>query len=243
MKKLIVIPTYNEVENISSLLDCVFGLDLGVHVLIVDDASPDGTGELAEKLREKYPDSLFVLHRAGKLGLGTAYITGFKWGLERGYDVLMSMDADFSHNPKYLPQIFDEIQKYPCVIGSRYVSGGGVQDWGLIRRMISLGGSIYARVVLFLPVHDLTGGFNCYRAENLKKINLDTITSKGYCFQIEMKFRHCLLGLKVHEVPIIFPDRKLGKSKMSGKIFKEAILNVLKLSFNRFKIKRMMKND
>ena len=243
LKKLIVIPTYNEKKNIRELLDKIYEVQPDVHVLIVDDNSPDGTGDLIDNLIKEnvFPSQLFILHRAAKLGLGTAYIEGFSWGIEQGYDVFLSMDADFSHNPEYLPEIFEQIKVNDIVIGSRYVRGGGVKDWGIDRQSLSRGGNLYAQIVLLSGVRDLTGGFNCYRKDFLKKIKLKKVISKGYSFQIEMKFRHILLGAKIKEVPIIFSDRIMGISKMSGSIFKEAVLNVLLLSLKRFKIKREMK--
>lgn len=242
-KVLIVIPTYNEKDNIKFLLRDIYATVPEVNILVVDDNSPDGTGQLIDELIENntYQNRLFVMHRSGKLGLGTAYIQGFKWGMERGYTILFSMDADFSHDPKYLPKMIAEAKKNDLVIGSRYVKGGGTKNWGLMRRIISRGGSLYARIILLSNVHDFTGGFNCYHANFLKRINLDTIYSKGYCFQIEMKFRHVLLHAKIKEVPIIFCDRVKGKSKMSSNIFKEAVLNVIRLSFIRGKIKQMMR--
>ena len=243
MNKLIVIPTYNEIKNIEQLLAEIYKIQSDANVLIVDDNSPDGTGKLIDKLIEDntFNHRLFVMHRAGKLGLGTAYIEGFTWGMAHGFDVFLSMDADFSHNPKYLPEIFENMKTYDLVLGSRYVKGGGVKDWGIGRQIISRGGNIYAQIVLLSNVHDLTGGFNCYHKSFLEKINLKKVMSKGYCFQIEMKFRHILLGCKIKEVPIVFTDRVLGASKMSGSIFKEAVLNVLKLSLTRFKIKKEMR--
>lgn len=244
MKKLIVIPTYNEIKNIEELLCEIFEVDNEAHVLIVDDNSPDGTGKLIDELiaKDAFKGRLWVMHRAGKLGLGTAYIEGFSYGMDKGYDVFLSMDADFSHNPKYLPEIFENMKTYDLVLGSRYVKGGGVKDWPLLRQIISRGGNIYAQIVLLSKIHDLTGGFNCYHKKFLEKINLKSIVSKGYCFQIEMKFRHVLLGCKIKEVPIVFTDRVLGASKMSGSIFKEAVLNVIKLSLNRIQIKKQMKD-
>ena len=239
---LIVIPTYNEKPNIENLMRQIFTVCPEVDLLVVDDNSPDGTGELLEQL---IADNIFagrlnVLHRVGKLGLGTAYITGFKWGMAHGYDKLVSMDADFSHNPAYLPEMIKHLDNADLVIGSRYVAGGGVEDWPLLRQFISRGGNIYAQCVLFSGVHDLTGGFNGYHATWLQRINLDKVASKGYCFQIEMKFRHILGGAKVKEFPIVFTDRIMGKSKMSSHIFKEAVLNVLKLSLLRRAIKRQI---
>ena len=244
MKKLIVIPTYNESKNINELLTKIFYAQKDVNVLIVDDNSPDGTGKIVDNFikNKTFGDSLFVLHRNCKLGLGTAYIEGFTWGMEKGYDVFLSMDADLSHNPKYLPKIFSAMKENDLVIGSRYVKGGGVRDWPLLRRLISLGGNIYAQLVLMSNVRDLTGGFNCYHRRFLEKINLKSIFSKGYCFQIEMKFRHVLLGCKIKEIPIVFTDRLLGASKMSGSIFKDAVLNVINLSIKRSEIKNLMKD-
>ena len=245
MKKLIVIPTYNEIKNIEALLKEIFLNVPDVNVLIVDDNSPDGTGKLVDELLEKdtFHQKLFVMHRKGKLGLGTAYIEGFTWGIKQGYDVFVSMDADFSHNPKYLPDIFNALQTNDLVIGSRYVKGGGVKDWGIKRRILSRGGNLYADLVFLSTVRDFTGGFNGYHKEFLERINLKSIISKGYCFLIEMKFRHILLKAKIKEVPIIFSDRVLGKSKLDGSIFKEAVLNVIKLSLTRFKIKKQMKGS
>ncbi len=243
MKKLIVIPTYNEIKNIEELLKEIYSFCEDVNILIVDDHSPDGTGKLIDQLikDDVFGGRLFVMHRAGKQGLGTAYVQGFSWGIEKGYDVFLSMDADFSHDPKYLPEIFKAMEENDLVIGSRYIKGGGVKDWGIGRRFISQGGNIYAQIVLLSKVRDLTGGFNCYHKSFLEKIRLNEIMSKGYCFQIEMKFRHILSGCKIKEIPIVFCDRVLGVSKMSGSIFKEAVLNVLKLSLMRFKIKKQMR--
>ncbi len=242
MKPLIVIPTYNEAKNIADLLELIFQTQPDVHILVVDDNSPDRTGYIVETYikQNTYNGRLHIMHRPGKQGLGTAYIQGFQWGLQKDYDVFISMDADFSHDPKYLADMLREIKQNDLVIGSRYVKGGGVRNWGLGRRIISRGGSLYAQILLLTKLHDLTGGFNCYKRENLERLKLDTIISKGYCFQIEMKFRHVLLGCKIKETPIIFPDRTNGVSKMSQNIFKEAILNTLKLSFQRHKIKKLM---
>lgn len=242
-RKLIVIPTYNESKNIKELLEKIYMTCPDVHILIVDDNSPDGTGKMIDDFiaSNMFEGRLFVMHRSGKLGLGTAYIEGFSWGISRGYDVFLSMDADFSHNPKYLPEIFGSMKENDLVIGSRYVKGGGVKDWGWDRQFISRGGNLYAQIILLSKVHDLTGGFNCYHRKFLEKIKLKEVMSKGYCFQIEMKFRHVLLGAKIKEIPIIFADRVMGVSKMSGSIFKEAVLNVIWLSLMRFKIKKEMK--
>ena len=241
LKKLIVIPTYNEAENICELIEKIYQVVSDAHILIVDDNSPDGTGKLIEELIKRRNDKrLFVMHREGKLGLGTAYVEGFLWGLEKGYDVFVSMDADFSHKPEYLPEMFENAKNNDVVIGSRYVKGGGIKDWGIDRLILSYGGNLYAQVILLTKVRDLTGGFNCYSRKFLEKIKLQKIMSKGYCFQIEMKFRHILLGCKIKEIPIVFVDRKKGVTKMSKNIFVEAVLNVIRLSLSRFRIKKEM---
>ncbi len=227
---LIIIPTYNERDNIEKLLELISQTDPAAHVLIVDDNSPDRTYEIVEGLIEStYPDRLFLLKRAGKLGLGTAYIAGFKWALARGYDCIFEMDADFSHDPKYLPAFLAAVETHDLVLGSRYVAGGGVKNWGLIRKFISRGGSLYARTILGLPLRDLTGGFKCFRREVLESIDLDSIKSNGYSFQIEMTYRASCKGFRIVETPIVFEDRTAGKSKMSRKIFLEAVLMVWKL--------------
>jgi len=227
---LIIIPTYNERENIEELLHQITQTDPAAHILIVDDNSPDRTYEMVEGLiREKYPDRLFLLKRAGKLGLGTAYIAGFQWALAREYDYVFEMDADFSHDPKYLPDFLAAVQTNDLVLGSRYVPGGGVKNWGVLRKMISRGGSLYARTILGLPLRDLTGGFKCFRREVLEAIDLDGIKSNGYSFQIEMTYRASRKGFRIAETPIVFEDRTAGKSKMSRKIFLEAILMVWRL--------------
>ena len=227
---LIIIPTYNESDNIEKLLDLISRTDPAAHVLIVDDNSPDRTYEIVERLMQtSYPGRLFLLKRAGKLGLGTAYIAGFKWALARDYDYIFEMDADFSHDPKYLPAFLTAIEKHDLVLGSRYVPGGGVKNWGLLRKFISRGGSLYARTILGLSLRDLTGGFKCFRREVLEAIDLDSIKSNGYSFQIEMTYRACCKGFRIFETPIVFEDRTAGKSKMSRKIFLEAVLMVWKL--------------
>ena len=228
--KLVIIPTYNEKANIGELLGLVYKYVPDIHVLVVDDGSPDGTGELIENLMSgEYQKRLFILKRSGKLGLGTAYIAGFKWALARDYEFIFEMDADFSHNPKYLPQFLETITGCDVVLGSRYVTGGGVTNWSLLRRFISLGGSLYSRTILSLPFHDLTGGFKCFRRKVLETINLDDVKSNGYSFQIEMTYRAFLLGFTIKEVPIVFEERAEGQSKMSSSIFREAIWMVLKL--------------
>ncbi|MCT4552924.1 MAG: polyprenol monophosphomannose synthase [Alphaproteobacteria bacterium] len=243
-KNLVVIPTYNELGNIREIIQADFDLGLDIDILIVDDNSKDGTGEVVDELiaSNKYNGRLHVMHRAGKLGLGTAYIQGFEWGLEKGYEVFISQDADFSHDPKYIKTMLEDIKTNDLVIGSRYVKGGAVKNWGLIRRMISLGGSIYARTLLLTRVRDLTGGYNCYSKKALGKINLKSIVSNGYCFQIEMKWRCALGKLKIKETPIVFEDRRVGQSKMSKKIFIEALLKVFVMGFSRKKFRSMLGN-
>lgn len=244
MKKVcVVVPCYNEAGNIEDILRADFELNPDIHILVVDDNSPDGTGDIVDGLisRGVFGEKLHILHRAGKLGLGTAYIDGFKWAMQNGFDVFISQDADFSHNPIYIKEMLRLVDVgYDLVIGSRYVDGGGVINWGIIRKIISFGGSLYARILLLTKIHDLTGGYNCYTRKSLEVINLDTIISNGYCFQIEMKFRNVLGNLKIYEMPIIFEDRRVGKSKMSKKIFIEAMLNVLKMAFRRRSIKSLL---
>ncbi len=228
-RALVIVPTYNESENLPRLIPSILSRDPRLEILVVDDASPDGTGQMAEEIAAAEP-RVHVLHRAGKLGLGTAYLAGFQWGLDRGYDVLFEMDADFSHDPRYLPDLLHAAETaYDLVIGSRYVPGGGTTDWGLVRQIISRGGNVYARLLLGLPLSDMTGGYRCYRRTALEAIDLDHIRSNGYSFQIEMAYRVHQAGLRVGEVPIVFPDRRVGASKMSKNIVWEALANVLKL--------------
>lgn len=234
MKKMIIIATYNEKDNIEKMLAEVYENVPDVHVLVIDDNSPDKTYEIVENLAAtKYSGKLFLIKRAGKLGLGTAYVAGFNWGLARDYDAIGQMDADFSHNPKYLPSMFEALETYDLVLGSRYVAGGGVVNWSLKRKLISRGGSLYAKIILGLPQNDLTGGFKCFRREVLETIDVNQLKSTGYSFQIETTYKTYLNGFKIKEIPIIFEDRVLGVSKMSGNIFKEAILMVLALRKNR----------
>lgn len=230
-RALIVIPTYNERDNVNAIARAVHGVVPEAHILFVDDGSPDGTGELCDEMAE-VDDRIQVIHRAGKLGLGTAYLTGFRKGLADGYDYLIEMDADFSHDPKYLPEMIARAERgADLVIGSRYTDGGGTENWGLGRRIISKGGGLYARAVLGVPIRDLTAGFLCYRRKVLETLDLDAIRSEGYGFQIEMKYRVLKAGFKVEEMPIVFVDRRVGQSKMSRKIFVEALLMVWKLRF------------
>ncbi len=244
MATLIIIPTYNERENIEKLLPDIYRALPGTHVLIVDDNSPDQTATFIENLQKtQYTDTLHLLKRAGKLGLGTAYIAGFQWALQRDYDYIFEMDADFSHQPEYLPKLLEKAQAGDdLVLGSRYVQGGGVRNWSLPRRLISRGGSLYAKTLLGLPLNDLTGGFKCFRRSTLEKLPLDQIECAGYAFQIELTYRTHLLGMKVAEVPIIFIDRTVGQSKMSKKIFLEAVLMVLKMRWQRKRFKRLLHN-
>lgn len=226
---LIIIPTYNERENLQPLLTAVFSALPATDVLVVDDGSPDGTGALADTLAQQ-DRRVFVLHRAGKLGLGTAYIAGFKWGLQRGYQYLIEMDADFSHDPQYLPTLVETARnEADLVLGSRYAPGGGTQNWGVGRKFISKGGSLYARTILGVRVRDLTGGFKCFRRHVLEAIDLDSIRSEGYSFQIEMTYRTLQKGFVVREVPIVFVDRRVGHSKMSRRIFAEAVWMVWRI--------------
>jgi dolichol-phosphate mannosyltransferase len=222
-KVLIVVPTYNERENVQSLVARVFEYLPVAHILFVDDASPDGTGELVDELCQREP-RLHVIHRPGKLGLGTAYIEGFRYGLARDYSFFFEMDADFSHDPSYLPKMLERANAgADLVLGSRYVKGGGTENWGAFRKLISRGGSLYARTILGVKVNDLTGGFKCFRRRVLETLDLSSIRSEGYSFQIEMTYRTLKEGFVVEELPITFVDRRVGQSKMSKAIFVEAI--------------------
>ncbi|WP_346239503.1 polyprenol monophosphomannose synthase [Niabella insulamsoli] len=230
MDKLVIIPTYNEQENIESILKAIFELDGDFHVLIVDDGSPDGTADIVRALQGVHAGRLFLEERKGKLGLGTAYIHGFKWALSKGYAFIFEMDADFSHNPKDLIRLYEACANGADVaIGSRYVKGGGVINWPADRIALSKGGSLYTRLITWMPIKDPTAGFMCYTARVLESINFESITFVGYAFQIEMKFAAWKLGFKIKEVPIIFQDRTKGQSKMNKGIVKEGILGVLNL--------------
>ena len=232
-QSLIVVPTYNERDNVDGIADQLLAALPGTDLLFVDDNSPDGTGQLLDDIAKANP-RVHVMHRAGKLGLGTAYIEGFTWGLGRGYEYLFEMDADGSHDPQYLPTMLALAEDgADLVIGSRYVPGGGTANWGLGRRMLSKGGSLYARTVLGVDVRDLTAGFICWRRGALETIDLQTITSNGYSFQIEMKYRALQRGLRIVETPIVFVDRRVGQSKMSRAIFVEGLLKVWTLRFRR----------
>lgn len=230
---VVIIPTYNEKENIENIVRAVFGLEKKFHILVIDDGSPDGTALIVKKLQEEFPDRLYMVERQGKSGLGTAYICGFKWALERGYGYIFEMDADFSHNPADLPRLYEAcaLRGADIAVGSRYCNGVNVVNWPLGRVLMSYFASAYVRFITGMKVHDTTAGFKCYRREVLEEINLDNIHFKGYAFQIEMKFSACRLGFKIIEVPIIFINRVLGTSKMNSSIFGEALFGVLKLKW------------
>lgn len=231
MRALVILPTYNEIGNLAPLVEAITDQGEMFNVLVIDDGSPDGTGLLAEHLKTVYPGRVEVIHRQGKLGLATAYLAGFRYGIQKGYDYLFEMDADFSHNPKYLPDFITtmKMRGADVVLGSRYVSGGGVVNWPWYRKLISTGGSRYARTLLGVGIRDLTGGFKCFRADVLRAIALDEVASTGYGFQIEMTYRAIQHGFKVVEIPIVFEDRREGQSKMSAGIFLEALVMVAKL--------------
>lgn len=233
---LVIIPTYNERENIVSIVDAVLGLEKDFHVLVVDDGSPDGTAAMVKELQARYPGRVFLLERSGKLGLGTAYITGFRWGLQRGYEYIFEMDADFSHNPRDLLRLYHACatEGADVAVGSRYVRGGRLENWPFDRIVLSYGASLYVRMITWMPVKDPTAGFICYRRRVLETIDLDKIRFVGYAFQIEMKFASYLLGFKIAEIPITFTDRVEGSSKMSKGIVKEAVFGVLQMRMRSF---------
>lgn len=228
-KDVVIIPTYNEKENITAVINAVFSQQHDYHILIIDDGSPDGTADIVKDLMTKYSEELHLIERPGKQGLGTAYLTGFKWALEHGYDYIFEMDADFSHSPDDLDRLLDACveQGADLAIGSRYVSGVNVVNWPMGRVLMSYFASVYVRFVTGMKIMDTTAGFKCYSRKVLEAIDLDNVRLKGYGFQIEMKFTTTKLGFKVVEVPIIFTDRKQGKSKMSGGIFNEAVWGVI----------------
>jgi dolichol-phosphate mannosyltransferase len=233
LDKLVIIPTYNEKENIEKIIRKVMSLAGNFHVLIIDDGSPDSTASIVKSLQSEFSGCLFIEERKGKLGLGTAYIHGFKWALSRDYQYIFEMDADFSHNPDDLIRLYDAaVAGADLVVGSRYVSGGKVQNWPWERIFISKGGAYYTKLITWMPVEDPTAGFVCYRQNVLKTLPLDKIKFVGYAFQVEMKYRAWKLGFKIKEVPITFIDRKEGVSKMSKGIVKEAMLGVWKMRFN-----------
>ncbi|WP_311353862.1 polyprenol monophosphomannose synthase [Alloprevotella tannerae] len=229
---IVIIPTYNEKENIEKIIRAVFALPKSFHILIIDDGSPDGTASIVKGLMEaEFAGRLFLVERQGKLGLGTAYICGFKWALEHGYDFVFEMDADFSHNPEDLPRLYHACsdEGFDVAVGSRYVSGVNVVNWPMGRVLMSYYASRYVQFVTGIPVRDTTAGFKCYRRRVLETVDLDAIRFKGYAFQIEMKFTAYKLGFKIKEVPVIFVNRREGTSKMSGGIFGEALFGVMRL--------------
>lgn len=230
MKSLIVIPTYDERENIAHLAEDVLRCLPATDLLIIDDHSPDGTGEVADELAAANPQ-IHVVHRAGKLGLGTAYVRGFHYAIEQGYDLVFEMDADYSHDPRYLPRFLEAIEGADLVIGSRYVPGGDTPNWSALRRFVSGGGNIFARTMLGIPIRDCTAGYRCYRTAAVRTLNLDAIRAQGYAFQVELAYNFWKSGYRVREVPIVFVDRRVGKSKMSRRIFAEAFLWVLRTRF------------
>lgn len=221
-RALIIFPTYNEKENIEEIVAAVLAQNEIIYALIVDDNSPDGTGDIADRMAAENP-RIFVVHREKKAGLGGAYIHGFKWAIKEKYDYIFEMDADFSHDPKYIPGFLEAIKEYDLVLGSRYIPGGGVVDWPWDRRFLSRFGNIYARIITRIPVNDATGGFKCFRREVLEAIDLDAVRSNGYTFQIEMTMRALVRKFRIKEIPIIFSDRQLGDSKMSKAIAREAV--------------------
>jgi len=228
MKAIVIVPTYNEAENIANLIDKIFSVDSNLNILVVDDNSPDGTAEIVKRISEKDP-RVHLIQRPGKLGLGTAYIEGFKYALANGYEAIFEMDADFSHNPEDIPRFLDALEDADLVIGSRYLTGVNVINWPLRRLMLSYFANLYTRIITGMPVRDATGGYKCFRAEALKQIDLDKIKTNGYGFQIEMNFRFWAKGFRVKEIPIVFVDRRNGVSKMNKKIILEAVFLVWKL--------------
>ena len=238
MRALVIIPTYNERNNIVRLIPLVLQQDPRLEVLIIDDNSPDGTGAIADELAAS-TSRVHVLHRSRKQGVGSAYIAGFRYALASGSDLIIQMDADFSHSPEVLSRFLHEMENDSAdvVLGSRYIAGGGVQNWGLLRRVISRGGSRYARAILGISPRDLTGGFKCFRRRVLETINLDAVQSSGYVVQIEMTYRALILGFRVKEIPILFANRTEGQSKMSGSIFLEAVIAVWRLRLRRVQLR------
>jgi len=225
---LVVIPTYNEADNIPQLLPIILGLGEHFNVLVVDDSSPDGTAKLVKEM-QKTESRVHLIERAGKMGLGTAYVAGFKYALANGFEFIFEMDADFSHDPQELPRLLDKAQSYDLVIGSRYISGVNVVNWPMRRLILSYGANLYTRIITGMPVRDATGGYKCFRRKVLESIDLDAIHSNGYAFQIEMNFKTWRKGYRVHEIPIVFVDRRIGVSKMSGHIVYEAVWMVWRL--------------
>ena len=244
---IVIIPTYNERENIENIIRAVFALEKVFHILIIEDGSPDGTANIVKTLQQEFPERLFMIERKGKLGLGTAYIAGFKWSLEHNYEYIFEMDADFSHNPADLPRLYKACAEEGAdvSIGSRYVSGVNVVNWPMGRVLMSYFASKYVRLITGLPIHDTTAGFKCYRREVLQTIDLDGIRFKGYAFQIEMKFTAYKCGFKIVEVPVIFINRELGTSKMNSSIVGEAVFGVIKLKMHSWfhKYPQAVKNN
>ncbi len=236
MKKLIIIPTYNEKENIENIIRKVFSLETQFNILIIDDGSPDNTAQIVKNLQNEFSNKLFIEERTGKLGLGTAYIHGFKWALKNNYDFIFEMDADFSHDPEDLPRLLHACTKDEgdLAIGSRYVKGVNIVNWPMSRLLMSYFASKYVKTITGMPINDSTAGFKCYSRKVLEKINLDSIEFVGYAFQIEMKFKSWKYGFKIKEVPVIFTDRQEGSSKMSGGIFYEAFFGVIKMKIKSF---------
>ena len=236
MANLIIIPTYNEIENIENIIRKIFSLDELFEILIIDDGSPDGTAQNVKELQSEFSNKLFLEERTGKLGLGTAYIHGFKWALEKDYEFVFEMDADFSHDPDDLPRLLEACQENggDLAIGSRYVKGVNIVNWPMSRLLMSYFASKYVKTITGMPIHDSTAGFKCYKRKVLEKINLDKIEFVGYAFQIEMKFKAWKHGFKIIEVPVIFTDRQEGNSKMSGGIFYEAFFGVIKMKVKSF---------
>ena len=236
-KKLVIIPTYNEIENAEKIIRAVFALDGGYHILIIDDGSPDGTAAAVKELMKEFPERLFIIERSGKLGLGTAYLTGFRWALEQGYDYVFEMDADFSHAPADLPRLYAACAEEGAdfAVGSRYKDGVSVVNWPITRILMSYFASVYVRTMLGVKIYDSTAGFVCYSRKVLETMDLDAVQMKGYGFQIEMKYSAVKLGFKLAEVPVIFVNRKEGTSKMSGSIFGEAFWGVIKLRFRKIR--------
>ena len=235
---LVIIPTYNEKENILNIIQTVMGLEHAFHILVIDDGSPDGTADIVKRLmKEVFPERLFLLERSGKQGLGTAYLLGFKWALEHGYEYIFEMDADFSHNPSDLPRLYKACAEEGAdlSIGSRYISGVNVVNWPIGRILMSYFASVYVRIVTGMPIRDTTAGFVCYKRKVLETINLNTVRFKGYAFQIEMKYSAYKLGFKLKEVSVIFINRVLGTSKMSSSIFSEALFGVIQLRIDALK--------
>ena len=232
---IVIIPTYNEKENIEKIIKAIFSLEKAFDILVIDDGSPDGTGKIVKDLMAtSFPDRLFLIERSGKLGLGTAYITGFKWAIEKGYEYVFEMDADFSHDPADLPRLYSACHDdgYDVAIGSRYISGVNVVNWPIGRVLMSYFASKYVRFITGFNIHDTTAGFKCYKRRVLKTIELDKVKFKGYAFQIEMKYTAYKIGFKIKEVPVIFVNRREGVSKMSGGIFGEAFFGVMRLRFD-----------